>query len=388
MEIPQGFEAKGECPLGSKLVCKLQKSLYGLKQAYRQWNAKFTEILMQFGFLQSRSDYSLFTRTTADGSFVALLVYVDDILVASSSMQSENEVKQFLKSKFKLKDLGARKYFLGIEVARSEKGILLCQRKYALDLIEEHGLLGAKPTSTPIDYSHKLTIASDDDLLTDSSNYRQLIGKLLYLTFTGPDIMYGVQVLSQFMDRLGNVHLQVAYRILKYLKGSPGQGILLSSSSKLQLRAYCDSDWAGCPSTRKSVTSYAIFIGDSLISWKSKKQSVTAKSSTEAEYRAMSTTCCEIIWLLFLLKDFGVSHSDAVDRFCDNQSALSMCKNPVFHERTKHIEVDCHFIREKVLAGIVKPSYIRTDSQLADLFTKAIPIFAKQDEHFEHPCSS
>lgn len=159
--------------------------------------------------------------------------------------------------------------FLGIEIARSNEGILLCHRKNALDLIEEHGLLGAKLTSTPIYYNHKITSAEDSDLLENSSMNRQLVGKLMYLTFNGLDIVYAIQILSQFMERPRNVHLQATYRVLKYLKRTLGQGILLSSALNMQLKVYCDSDWVGCPMRRKSITWFVIFLGNYLMSWKS-----------------------------------------------------------------------------------------------------------------------
>lgn len=193
-----------------------------------------------------------------------------------------------------------------------------------MDLIEEHDLLGSKLASTPVGYNHKLTIVNDDDLLDNSSHYRQLVGKWLYLTFTRLDIVCEVQVLAQFMYRPGTSHLQGTYWVLKYLKGSLGQGILLPYSSNMQLKAFCDGNCVGSPTTRKSVTRYAIFLGQSLISWRFKKQSIVTKSSTEAEYRAMSPTCCEIISLLFLLKDFGISHHNIMLLHCDNLSALSI----------------------------------------------------------------
>ena len=159
---------------------------------------------------------------------------------------------------------------------------------------------------------------------------------------------------------------------MRYLKHRPGQGIFLPSTSNFQLSAYCDSDWAGCPLSRNSITGYFIFLGNSPISWKTKKQPTVARSSAEAEYRAMAVTCCEIRWLRQLLKDLGLSHAEPVRLHCDNQAAIHIANNPVFHERTKHIEVDCHFVRQEVVCGFVQPVHVRTELQLADLFTKAV----------------
>jgi hypothetical protein len=201
-------------------VCKLLKSLYGLKQASRQWYAKLTSCLIDFGFTQSKADYSLFTMSTST-SFTALLVYVDDIILASSSMTNIVAVKDCLHDKFKIKDLGLLRFFLGIEVARSPTGIHICQRKYALDILADSGILGCKPVKIPMEQN---SILSKDagDYLVDPSTYRRLIGRLLYLTITRPDISYPVQVLSQFMDKPSQSHLTAAHKVLRYIKSASG----------------------------------------------------------------------------------------------------------------------------------------------------------------------
>jgi len=222
--------------------------------------------------------------------------------------------------------------------------------------------------------------------------FRRLIGKLIYLTITRPDISFAVQVLSQFMHEPTEAHLAATKHVLRYLKHYPDHGISLSRNASLQLTGYCDSDWGSCCDSRKSTIGFCILLGSSPISWKVKKQSVVARSSAEAEYRAMASTCCELVWLLALLKDLHMPNLTPVPLYCDNQAALHISANPVFHERTKHIEVDCHYIRDQLIANRIQPAYVSTHDQLADIFTKPLPIAQHQYlmsklsvcSHFQH----
>ncbi|XP_034223842.1 uncharacterized mitochondrial protein AtMg00810-like [Prunus dulcis] len=280
-------------------------------------------------------------------------------------------LKTFLLKRFRIKDLGDLKYFLGIEFSRSKKGIFMSQRKYALDILQDSGLLGACLDNFPMEQNLKLT-PTDGALLHDPTKYRRLVGRLIYLTVTRPDIAYSVRTLSEFMHQPRKPHWDTALRILKYVKGTPGQGLLFPASNNLALKAFCDSDWGGCRATRRSVTGYCVFLGNALISWKSKKQTNVSRSSAEAEYRAMANTCLELTWLRYILQDLKVLQTVPVPLFCDNQAALYIAANPVFHERTKHIEIDCHIVREKLQAGMISPSYVPTRFQLADVFTKAL----------------
>ncbi|RVW88920.1 Retrovirus-related Pol polyprotein from transposon RE2 [Vitis vinifera] len=365
MELPPGLAIQGE-----QKVCRLLKSLYGLKQASRQWYAKLSQALLSYGFIQGNSDCSLFIKKS-ESSFMALLVYVDDVLLASDNILEIERLKTFLDAKFTIKDLGPLKYFLGLEVARSKTGISLCQRKYILDILEDTGLTGSKPAAFPMESTLKLS-ANDTNFYEDPSGYRRLIGRLLYLTLTKPDLAYSVQVLNQFLAKPAVSHHQAAIRVLRYLKATPGQGLFFPSSSDFQLKGFSNSDWAGCVDTRRSVTGFAIFLGNSLISWKSKKQVTVSRSSAEAEYRALATTTCEIQWLLYALQDLDIKHSQSALLYTDSKSAMSIATNPVQHERTKHIQIDCHLIREKLQQHVIKLFHIPSRLQLADIFTKPL----------------
>ena len=231
----------------------------------RQWYSKFSTTLLQHGFLQSKVDYTLFTKQTG-ASFMELLVYVDDILIVNNDPQDVVDLKVVLDKQFKLKDLGNLKYFLGLEVARSEKGISLCQRKYALEVINDVGMLGCKPVKTPMEVNLKLN-KDEGELLNDAGIYKWLIGRLLFLTISRPDITYSVHRLSQFMSKPREPHLKVAYRVIQYLKGTLGQGLFFPSQSSLHIKSFANANWAACIDSRRSITSYCLFLGDSLISW-------------------------------------------------------------------------------------------------------------------------
>lgn len=353
-------------------MCKLLKSLYGLKQAPRQWFTKLSLKLLDLGYAQSKTDYSLFT-VTSSSSITLVLVYVDDLLIAGNSREDIDQLKTFLSTSFHMKDLGNVSYFLGLEVDRSEAGFFLSQKKYTLDLLVEFGLQHSKSLKVPMDVHDKLTPTSGN-LLQNPHPYQRLLGKLIYLTVTRPDITFYVHVLSQFMQSPTTSHMQAAMRVLRYLAGNPGQGILLASSSAVQVHAYCDSDWASCPVTRRSTTGFCILLGSSPISWKSKKQTVVSRSSAEAEYRAIALTTCEITWISALLHDMGVDNLPPTILKCDNQAAIAIAANPVHHERTKHIEVDCHFIRDKIASGSIVTQHVPSHAQIADILTKQLSV--------------
>lgn len=273
-------------------------------------------------------------------------------------------------TEFEVKDLGRLKYFLGIEVAHSQHGIFISQQKYVTDLLKETGKLACKPASTPIEPNHKLSIAAEN-LPVDKEMYQRLVGKLIYLAHTRPDIAYAVSVVD-FMHNPKEVHLQAVHRILHYLKASPGKGILFKRNTRLVLEAYTDADYGGSLVDRRSTSGYCTFLGGNLVTWRSKKQNVVARSSAEAEFRAMAQGICELLWLKIILEDLQIEWDGSMRLYCDNKSAISIAHNPVQHDKSKHIEINRHFIKEKLDSGLICTPYVSSRSQLADVLPKGL----------------
>ncbi|WVZ03717.1 hypothetical protein V8G54_024523 [Vigna mungo] len=305
----------GMSTLSPNTVCKLKRSLYGLKQAPRVWFEKFRSTLLGFSFNQSQYDPSVFLQRTPKG-IVILLVYVDDIVVTGSDQDVIYRIKQMLHSNFHMKELGHLNYFLGLEVHYHPEGIFVIQHKYIQDLVQLAGLTNATPVNTPMEVNVKYR-RHEGELLDDPTQYRKLVGSLIYVTITRPNISFVVHTVSKFMQSPRHFHFSVVQRIIKYLLGTSSRGLFFPGNSSLQLQAYSDADCKKC-----------------------KKQDSVSKSSTEAEYRAMSAACSEIIWLRGLLTELGLSQAQPTPLHVDNTSAIQIAANPVYHEQTKHIEVD------------------------------------------------
>jgi hypothetical protein len=296
MDIPPGFELSEQ----KGKVLRLRRSLYGLKQSPRAWFDRFRKAILIKGFHQSNADHTLFYKH-AENKVAILIVYVDDIVITGDNQKEIDDLKCHLAQEFEVKDLGHLRYFLGIEVSRGSKGIFLSQRKYTLDLLRETGMHGCRPVATPIEQNHRLS--SDMGTPVDQEHYKRLVGKLIYLSHTRPDIAFAVSVVSQFMHDPKTTHLDALNRILKYLKGCPGKGLLYTKQGSLQVECYTDADWAGSLDDRRSTSGYCAFVGGNLVSWRSKKQSVVARSTAEAEYRSMAHGICELLWLHILLAE-------------------------------------------------------------------------------------
>ncbi|MCF8701912.1 hypothetical protein L3054_11040 [Corynebacterium sp. MC-10] len=367
MYQPLGFRD----PARPDHVCLLRKSLYGLKQAPRAWYQRFAEYVATIGFSHSTSDNSLFIFCR--GKDIAyILLYVDDIILTASSDSLRLGIMSKLATEFAMKDLGPLSYFLGIAVSRDNNSLFMSQSSYAEDILDRAGMSQCKPCPTPVDSKGKLS-ASSGTPYEDPTKYRRLAGALQYLTFTRPDISYAVQQVCLFMHDPKVQHMEALKCILHYIRGMIDFGTHVYKSPLQSLLSYTDADWGGCPDTRRSTSGYCVYLGDNLISWSSKRQPTLSKSSAEAEYRGVANVVSESCWIRNLLLELHCPIRQATLVYCDNVSAIYLSGNPVQHQRTKHIEMDIHFVREKVRRGDVRVLHVPSRYQIADIFTKGLP---------------
>jgi histone deacetylase 1/2 len=375
MRQPPGFEK------GQGLVCKLDKALYGLKQAPRAWYSRLSTKLQYLGFTPSKSDTSLFFLATPKITMF-LLVYVDDIIVVSSIPSAVERLLCQLRDDFALKDLGDLHYFLGIEVKKTSDGITLSQGRYTADLLKKVSMSNCKGVTSPMSSSEKLTAHDGVPLqVEDITKYRSVVGALQYLTMTRPDISYSVNKVCQYLHAPTSVHWMAVKRIIRYLKHTMHLGMNIRRSQSLLVSAFSDADWAGCPDDRCSTGGFAVFFGPNLVSWSARKQATVSRSSTEAEYKSLANATAEIIWVQSILAEIGVPQPKVACLWCDNLGATYLSVNPVFHARTKHIEIDFHFVRERVANKLLDVRFIPSGDQVADGFTKPLPV--KQLENFK-----
>ena len=372
MHPPPGVDA----PPG--YVCRLRRALYGLKQAPRAWFERFVSVIKAAGFSPSDHDPALFIHLSPRGRTL-LLLYVDDMLITGDDVEHISHMKKQLSEPFQMSNLGPLSYFMGIEVLRTAKGYYLSQCKYIQDLIARSGISDNRTATTPMEL-HLQLLPTDGSPLEDPSRYRHIVGSLVYLTVTRPDVAHAVHILSQFVSAPTSVHYGHLLRVLRYLRGTSSRCLFYASDSPLQLHAYSDATWASNPADRRSVTGYCILLGSSPLAWKSKKQAAVSRSSTEAELRALATTTSEIVWLRWLLADFGISCDAPTPLLCDNTGAIRIANDPVKHELTKHIGVDAFFTRSHCQQNTIALQYVPSELQVADFFTKA----QTQEQHRLH----
>ncbi|KAJ4755932.1 polyprotein [Rhynchospora pubera] len=366
MSQPPGFTD----PAKPDHVCLLSKAIYSLKQSPRAWFHKLSQALLTFGFASSQYDPSMFIAHV-NGSTIIVLVYVDDIIITGDNQGLINTCIAHLHTQFAIKDLGSLHYFLGIAVTTTSEGLHLSQSKYIHDLLQKTNMLNAKPTTTPIATGISLT-PGDSEPFSDPHLYRSIVGALQYATVTRPDLSFAVNKLSQFMHSPNLNQWTAVKRVLRYLCGTMQQGLLIHHNSDHSLHAYTDSDWAGCPIDRRSTSGYCIFLGKNIISWSAKKQNTVSRSSTEAEYRGLALTCAELLWVQYILQELHIHLPSPPIMWCDNIGATFLASNPMFHSRTKHVEIDFHFVRERITSNSLLVRYLCSVDQLADIMTKPL----------------
>ena len=346
VEQPDGFVISGK----EDKVYKLHKALYGLKQAPRAWYAEIDTYFTQCGFIKSLSEATLYTKARGD-EFMIVSIYVDDIVYTGNSNGLLKEFKEDMMVKYEMTDLGLLHHFLGIGIIQTHTSIFIHQGKYAASLLNKFGLRECKSVSTPLVSSDKLC-KDDGSGLADEKQYRRIVGSLLYLTATRPDIMYDAGLLARFMHSPTNKHFGTAKRVLRYIKGTLDYGLEYVKGKDAMLIGFCDSDWGGSVDDSKSTSGYAFSFGSGVFSWASVKQNCVALSTAEAEYISASEATIQAIWLRFVLEDFGELQTEATPIHCDNISAIAITKNPVFHQKTKHINRRYHFIKDALQEGV------------------------------------
>ncbi|CAJ2632822.1 unnamed protein product [Trifolium pratense] len=369
---PVGFQVDGQ----KDKVYRLHKALYGLKQAPRAWNKKIDSYLSDIGFIKCTTEHGVYVRRSSSDNLVILCLYVDDLLITGSSESEISKFKCELMKEFEMTDLGHISYFLGIEFYKCSKGLLMHQRRYASEILKKFDMQNCNHAVTPSEPRQQLS-KSVEEAEIDPTKYRSLIGSLRYLCNTRPDLAYSVGVVSRFMQKPKLPHLAVAKRILRYIRGTMDYGILFPNTDKgkqCELIAYTDSNWCGDADDRKSTAGYLFLLNNAPIAWCSKKESVVALSSCEAEYIAASLCACQAIWLVNLMEEMTSEDHGSVTMNIDNISAINLAKNPVAHGKSKHIEMRFHYLREQVNNGKLYLKHCRSGEQLADILTKAVQI--------------
>ena len=371
MEQPQGFQGVN-FPNG---VCKLQKALYGLKQGPRQWHAKMHTLLVgKLKFTSTTTDACFYIRHTAN-NIEAIALYVDDLLIAGSDPTSLATIKTQLCGAFEMKDLGEAKTYLGLEISRdrSRRQLFLGQQKYIGTVLQRFGMENCKPIVTPLEVQFDV---SDENEPAGGVPYREAVGSLMYLmTGTRPDLAFAIRRLSQYVSSPCKHHWIALKRVLRYVRGTSDYGILYHGNDidKLTLDGFYDADWGGSRNDRKSTAGYVFKMYGGAISWCSRKQSVVALSSTEAEYMSMCQATKEDISLAYILAHLPpVKHKLPVTVKVDNQGAICTANNNTSSRRTKHVDIQYHFIRDAVSEGKVKFEYCPTEHMAADVLTKAL----------------
>ena len=374
MEQPIGFVD----PKHSDYVCKLLKSLYGLKQSARCWNSTLDNFLKSNGYRQSDADQCIYIKHVIENDlFVIFALYVDDIVPVSNNVEMLCVEKEILCKEYEMVDNGEADYFLNLVIKRNrvERTLSISHPKYLQGILKRFRMEECNPVSTPMETGAHFVKRWPDEPVFDKQLYQQAVGCLTYASVTTrPDISSAIGILSQFMSDPSIQHWRGIKRILRYIKGTLNYGLQFSDS-KTQLIGFADADWAGDLDTRCSTSGYVFQVGNATVSWSSKRQKTVARSSTEAEYVALSNSAQEAIWLRRLLADLSMSIEIPSPTLIyeDNNGAIELSRNPKSHNRTKHIDIAYHFVRERVNSGELSVVHCSTADMTADIMTKGLP---------------
>ena len=369
LDQPEGYTKIHKS--GKKLVYKLNKSLYGLKQSGKNWNSLIHQFFLDNGCNQSNADPCVYTKIDKDGTLI-YIVWVDDIIIAANSDIRMNYGKEILKKKFKMKDMGKISWFLGMQFCQEGGIVTMNQSYYLQNVLKRYGMDECKPRNTPCEL--KLSAYDDDSEITEELQYREVVVSFVYaMTGTRPDLSFIVTKLSQRLSNPGKGEWILIKQVLRYIKGTLDYKLSFSKSKNgLKLVAYSDSDWASSEDDRRSVTGYYFSLNEDgpAVSWKTRKQPTVALSTCEAEYMALSSTVQEAVYLNQVLVDLKQNSYEPILINEDNQGTIAMVKNPVKHNRSKHIDIKFHFIRDYLLRGKISVNYVQSENNIADLMTK------------------
>ncbi|GJZ16504.1 putative ribonuclease H-like domain-containing protein, partial [Tanacetum coccineum] len=349
-------------------VYKVVKALYGLHQAPRAWYATLSTFLLKNGYRRGTIDKTLFLKKDKH-DIILVQVYVDDIIFGSTKKSWCDEFEALMKSRFQMSSMGELTFFLGLQVKQKPNGIFISQDKYVAEILKKFDFASVKTASTPIE-TQKPLVKDEEASDVDVHLYRSMIGSLMYVTASRPDIMFAVCACSRFQVTPKTSHLSAVKRIFRYLKGKPKLGLWYPRDSSFDLESYSDSDYAGANLDRKSTTGGCQFLGRRLITWQCKKQTIVATSTTEAEYVAAASCCGQVLWIQNQMLDYGFNFMNT-KIYIDNESTICIVKNPVYHSKTKHIAIRHHFIRDAYEKKLIQVLKIHTDDNVADLLTKA-----------------
>ena len=363
MQLPEG------CREDDK-VALLKRCIYGLKQSSREWYFRLVEFLLSFGFAISSFDPCVLVHSSGN---LFLAVYVDDISLFGDESEIMDQTISLLKTEFRVNDMGPLHWLLGIQIEYSQAGITLSQTAFIDKILNRFSMQDCNPVATPIDVNHRL-MAATDDIRVDATSYQQIIGSFMYLvTGTRPDLAYTITHLSQFNSDPSKAHMSAAKRVFRYLKGTRDHHLFFRYDSPLSLSGFCDASYGNCLDTRRSFSGYVFQVGSCTVSWRSRKQRSVAASTCEAEYMALALATKHHLWIQRALQELIPGNNFPSALSTDSAAAIDLANNPKVHDRSKHIDIQYHFTRERIKDGSLVLLHVPSSENLADICTKGLP---------------